>query len=191
MEIVCRFGTLAKKAKRAIPDDRGSISVLVGGLFLITIALLIIMTNIAEVALAKRSLTQATEAAAQRGVSNLDKGAYYQGEFDEITMAANILSLGPGDPGIPIDCAAAQADVLEGLRDWASGDPSLTRVDLSDIRIDQLTCDGFGIELTMRAQVTLPLVLPIIGRQMIEITSTVGTTNVRQEGFYLFGMRIF
>jgi hypothetical protein len=191
MDIDSKFRTNYRKIIRASFDDRGSISVLVGGLFLITIALLMIMTNIAEVAIAKRSLTQATESAAQRGVGNLDKDAYYQGEFDAITMAANLLRIGADDPGIPIDCAAAEADVLEGLRDWVSGDRSLTRVELSNIRIDQLTCDGFGIELTMRAQVTLPLVLPFIGAQTFEITSRVGTTNIRQEGFYLFGMRIF
>lgn len=191
MEVEFKVKMFTKRILRATTDDRGSISVLVGGLFLITIALLIIMTNVAQVSIAKRSLTQATESAAQRGVSNLDKDAYYQGEFDAITMAANLLKLGPDDPGIPIDCDAAQEDVLEAMRDWMSGDKSLTRVELSDIQVDQLTCDGFGIELTMRAKVTLPLVLPFIGIQKFEITSTVGASNVRQEGLYLFGMRIF
>ena len=49
-------------------DDRGSLSIVIIGLFVITVASLMIMTDVATVMVAKRSLTQATEAAAMRGV---------------------------------------------------------------------------------------------------------------------------
>ena len=62
--------------RRFIRDERGSLSVLIMSLFLTIVATLLILTNISSVYLAKRSLTQITEAAAQRGVRNLDLDAY-------------------------------------------------------------------------------------------------------------------
>jgi len=64
---------LAAKVQRAfLKDERGSISILIMGLFLLSVITLMVLTNISSVYLAKRTLTQATEAAAQRGVRNLD-----------------------------------------------------------------------------------------------------------------------
>jgi len=57
-------------------DESGSIAVIVIGLFVITVASLMVMTDVSTVIVAKRSLAQATEAADQRGVHNLDKGSY-------------------------------------------------------------------------------------------------------------------
>ena len=178
------------KVSFTLKDERGSISILVGGLFLITVSLLIAITSVAEVAIAKRSLTQATESAAQRGVRNLDHKAYYQGEFDEITMVSNLFGAGPNDPGIPIDCQSARGDVSQALRDWVNGDQSLTRVELSDLQIQDIRCDGFGLQVTVKARVTLPITLPFLDLKTVAIESTVGTTNTREEGLYLFGFRI-
>jgi len=41
-------------------DERGSLSVVIIGLFVVTVAALMVMTDIATVMVAKRSLTQAT-----------------------------------------------------------------------------------------------------------------------------------
>ena len=49
-------------------SETGSISVIVIGLFVITVASLMVMTDVSSLIVAKRSLVQATEAAAQRGV---------------------------------------------------------------------------------------------------------------------------
>ena len=49
-------------------DERGSISLLVLVLFLISVVTSLVITDVAAITMAKRSLTQATEAAAQRGV---------------------------------------------------------------------------------------------------------------------------
>ena len=176
--------------KSHIRDERGSISILVTAFFLITILLLVISTDIAEVAIAKRSLTQATEAAAQRGVRHLNQEAYYQGEFDATTMAANLLGLGPDDPGVPIDCGAAIPSVEQALEDWVSGDRSLTRVELSDLKVSKIECNGYALQITVSARVTLPLSVPVLGVESVEIQSTVGTVNTRDQGFYLFGIRI-
>jgi hypothetical protein len=54
-----------KKTLRSFKDDRGSISVLTIALFLITICLVMITTNITTVTIAKRNLTQSAESVAQ------------------------------------------------------------------------------------------------------------------------------
>jgi hypothetical protein len=71
-------------------DERGSLSIVIIGLFVITVASLMIMTDVATVMVAKRSLTQATEAAAMRGVHTLDRASYYTGKG---TMATTPLAL--------------------------------------------------------------------------------------------------
>ena len=58
---------------RKIKNEEGSISVVVIGLFVITVASLMVMTDVSALIVAKRSLVQATEAAAQRGVHTLIK----------------------------------------------------------------------------------------------------------------------
>jgi hypothetical protein len=66
--------------KAILEDEEGSISILIIGLFVVTVATLLVITNIASIAIAQRSLVQASEAAVQRGVQNLDLEAYYVGE---------------------------------------------------------------------------------------------------------------
>ena len=182
---------LMGKLKRIISDESGSISVVVITLFLILVSSLTGITNVAAVGVAKRSLTQATEAAAQRGVRNLDESSYYQGEFDAATQVRNFLGMGPSDPGIPIDCSKALGDAQSALEDWSNGPKTLRRVEISNLRISRIECDGFGIQLVTRAQARLPLRLPFFEIESIAITSKVSTTNTRAEGFSPFGIRIF
>ena len=94
-----------------VKDERGSLSVVIIGLFVITVASLMVMTDIATVRVAKRSLTQATEAAAMRGVHTLDRDTYYSGKG---TMATTPLALinKREHPAIPIDCNQAVIDVM-------------------------------------------------------------------------------
>jgi hypothetical protein len=172
-------------------NQQGSISLVVFSLFLVTISSLLVITDIAAIGIAKRSLTQATEAAAQRGVRNLDKSAYYNGEFDASTQVRNLLGMGPGDPGVPIDCSKAIGDAQGALSDWSYGPKSLRRVEISNLSISSIECDGYGIQLVTRATARLPLVLPFANLTSVVITSTVSTTNQRAKGFSPFGIRIF
>ena len=111
--------------------DEGSLSVLIMGLFLITIALLLLMSDVSSIALSKRTLTQATEAAALRAVQSLDKAAYYQG-----TSAV----------GVPLDCSMARIRVLEELDLWMSKD-EMHRPELSEIRLTDFYCEGNTVDL--------------------------------------------
>ena len=86
---VIQFTKVNIKAKSK--DEEGSISLLIIGLFVITVATLLVITNIASIAIAQRSLIQASEAAVQRGVQNLDLNSYYVGKGG---MMSGILNSG-------------------------------------------------------------------------------------------------
>ena len=172
-------------------EERGSISLIVLTFFLITVITSLVITDIAAVAIAKRSLTQATEAAAQRGVRNLNRDTYYSGEFDLSTMVGNIFGVGPKDPGIPIDCSKALGDADGAIADWGRGPRSLRRVELLDVAIRDIQCDGFGIQLVTSATAQLPIVIPLLKMDKVQITSRVSTTNSRRAGFAPFGIRVF
>ena len=172
-------------------EEHGSISLIVLTFFLISVITSLVITDSAAVTIAKRSLTQATEAAAQRAVRNLDRDAYYSGEFDASTMVGNILGIGPKDPGIPIDCSKALGDSEGALADWGRGPRSLRRIELIDIAIRDIQCDGFGIQLITSATAQLPIVIPLLKIDKVLITSRASTTNTRKAGFSPFGIRVF
>ena len=176
---------------RFLREERGSISLVVIALFLVTVMCSLIVVDIASVGIAKRSLTQATEAAAQRGVRNLNLDAYYSGEFDLTTMASNLFGIGPDDPGIPIDCSKAIGDAEGALMDWTNGDKSLRRREITALRISDIECDGFGIQLITEATSRLPITIPILMPDSVQISARVSTTNTRKTGFSPFGIRIF
>jgi len=176
---------------KRLRSESGSISLVVMALFVVSLSSILVITDVAAVAIAKRSLTQATEAAAQRGVRNLDKTSYYRGEFDATTQARNLFGIGPSDPGVPIDCSKALGDAEGALADWSSGTNSLRRVEITNLKISRIECDGFGIQLITQATAKLPLVLPFFNLDSVEISSKVSTTNTRAKGFSPFGIRIF
>ena len=182
---------LRRSPIKFLRSESGSISLVVMALFIVSLSSILVVTDVAAVAIAKRSLTQASEAAAQRGVRNLDKTSYYRGEFDLTTQAQNLFGVGPSDPGVPIDCSKALGDAEGALADWSSGPNSLRRVEITNLKISRIECDGFGIQLVTQATAQLPLVLPFFNLDSVEISSKVSATNTRAKGFSPFGIRIF
>ncbi len=83
-----------------------------------TLIVLVILTNISSIYLAKRALTQASEAAVQRGVRNLDLQTYYQSDYNFWQFAWNLTGEGETDPGIPIDCQKGRDDALSAMEKW-------------------------------------------------------------------------
>ena len=104
--------------KERFKSDAGSISVIVIGLFVITVASLMVMTDVSSIIVAKRSLAQATEAAAQRGVHTLDKSKYYQGKGNLFTVPKAIATQREHSV-IPIDCTRGGIEVLLELNSWS------------------------------------------------------------------------
>jgi hypothetical protein len=181
--------TCKRSLRKLVFDERGSLSVVIIGLFFITVACLVIMSNVATVLVAKRSLAQATEAAAQRGVHSLDKSAYYTGKGTMFTVPLAAITGREHSP-IPIDCNRALLDVVLELRNWSNDDGSMKRHELQGIVLTNMECDGSSLEISTYSEVKFPFKVPFLNMESAILTSTVGTTNQVQEGFYLFGVRL-
>jgi hypothetical protein len=170
-------------------DESGSISVIVIGLFLITVASLMVMTDVSTLIVAKRSLVQATEAAAQRGVHTLDKGSYYQGKANVFTVPLAVTTQ-RAHPVIPIDCNRGGYEVLLELHSWRDDDSDLKWHQLEEIQLTNYQCNGQSLVIQTRSEVRLPFKVPFSSIDSVFLTASVGTTNQVQEGFYLFGIRL-
>lgn len=144
--------------------NRGSISVLTIGLFLITIALLFLVTDIAAIAVAKRSLVHATESAALRAVQTLDRATYYHGD---------------SGVAIPLDCPQARTRVIEELELWMQSSEDLRRPELKQIWLSNFYCEGNLVKLTTSARASLPFQMPGSSLDQVELHSTVAAQSDR------------
>ena len=180
---------LTDGARKRLTDESGSLSVVIIGLFIITVASLMVMSDIASVFVAKRSLVQATEAAAQRGVHTLDESAYYVGKGNMFTAPLAALTARP-HRSIPIDCDRAVFNVMLELHNWSNDEGAMKRNELKGIVLTDLQCDGTSIEISTYAEVVFPFRVPFTRMDSAFLTASAGTTNEVQEGFYLFGIRL-
>ena len=181
--------TTSRSRRSTFGSEDGSISVVVIGLFVITVASLMVMTDVSALIVAKRSLVQATEAAAQRGVHTLDKSEYYQGKANMFT-APMAIATKRAHPVIPIDCTRGGVEVLLELNSWSNDDSDMKWQQLKGIQLTDFSCDGASLEISTRSEMKLPFKLPFTSTDSVFLTATAGTTNKVQEGFYLFGIRI-
>lgn len=145
-----------------------------------TLLTLLVLTDISSIYLAKRSLTQVTEAAAQRGARNLDLAKYYSGTYTVKKLASNLLNGPDQDPGIPIDCSKAYIDANTSLNDLSSLENAVTRDNLKNVTLLEISCDGFQLSIITSAIAKLPFVLPFTGISELRITSRVGIFDERK-----------
>lgn len=179
-----------RTSKKFIRDESGSISILIFSLFTLALITALLLTDISSAYLAKRSLTQATEAAVQRGSRNLDESAYYSGKYNLTSAITSLLGGGEKDPGIPIDCSKGMVDAARSLSDWSEGSTSLTRVNLSSMRIESIDCDGYQISITTSATARLPIVFPFAGIDRVRISSSVGAIDERKSTNNYYGLTV-
>lgn len=144
-------------------DERGSISILTIGLFILTVAFLILITDIASISVSKQSLVHASESAAMRASQNVDLGAYYRGNTG-VT--------------VPIDCGVAYQKAIEELRLWSESDSEIRRPELDQITLTEFSCSGNRVQLSTSARTTLPFRLPQ-SPSSIEIHTTVEAESDR------------
>ena len=178
------------KSQIFLRDDKGSLSVLILGLFLVILITLMILTDVSSVYFAKRSLTQATEAAVQRGVRNLDLGSYYRGEYNIKTFIRNLSGEGERDPGIPIDCEKGRKDSINAISEFSRDRESLLGSQLGEIRVDQISCDGYQLSIQTSSTARLPFVIPFINIGSVEITSHVGAFDERKITTNYYGINV-
>jgi hypothetical protein len=157
-----------------LKSNEGSISILIMGLFIVSLSFVVVMTDISVVYLAKRNLTSLSESASQRGLSNIDDSNYYQGEFNLLQEASTVMGNGESDPGIPIDCNKGENDVEESLRTFSLAELGITRVNLHGISLEKFECDGFAIYIETSAMVDVPIQLPFMNSRTVRIHSYSG-----------------
>ena len=175
--------------RQKLKDETGSIAVVVIGLFIITVASLMVMTDVSALIVAKRSLVQATEAAAQRGVHTLDKSSYYQGKANMFTVPLAIATH-RSHPTIPIDCGRGGVEVLLELNSWSRDQSDMKWQQLKGIQLTNYQCDGEALFIETRSEVNLPFRVPFTSTDSVFLKASAGTGNDVQEGFYLFGIRL-
>ena len=180
---------LISSVKARFKEETGSIAVVVIGLFVITVASLMVMTDVSALIVAKRSLVQATEAAAQRGVHTLDKSSYYQGKANVFTVPLAIATHRP-HPTIPIDCGRGGVEVLLELNSWSRDQSDMKWQQLKGIQLTNYQCDGETLFIETRSEVNLPFRVPFTSTDSVFLKASAGTGNDVQEGFYLFGIRL-
>ena len=173
---------------RLLIDNRGSVSVLILGLFFLSVITFLVLTDITSVYLAKRALTQVTEAAAQRGVKNLDLEKYYASKYNLSSAILSASGLGAVDPGIPIDCAKGNEDVRSTIKDWIQLDDSIRRNSLSNVQVDVVTCDGYQMGISTSARAHLPFVLSFLGISEYRISAQVGIFDERKVTDNYYGL---
>ena len=163
-------------------------------LFMSTLIVLVILTNISSIYLAKRALTQASEAAVQRGVRNLDLQRYYQSDYNFWQFAWNLTGEGETDPGIPIDCQKGRDDALSAMEKWMqlseSKETANGRENLEDIRVNRVECDGYQLTISTSADVRLPFLLPFMNLDYVEISTTVASIAQRRITTNYYGIDI-
>lgn len=166
---------------RALKSERGSISVLTIGLFVVLLSTALLLTDISSVYLAKRSLSLASEAAVQSGMKNLDQASYYSGEYNLTQMLVNSFGQPEEDPGIPIDCNAGINDVRRVLDSWQRHGAASARENVFNIELTDFECDGFQIYIESSAIARIPIPLPFINFSEVTINTHAGAVGERAE----------
>ena len=171
-------------------NEDGSISVLVFGLFAVVLLSGVVLTDISAVIVAQRSLTQATESAAQSAAHALDLDVYYQGKHSALSFLVSDTS-----PVIPIDCKAASGRASETLADIANTSnrnygthKELLRRELSDVHISEFQCNGTEVLITASAKAWLPISLSLFSFESVDLSASAGTTSVKKRVLSIFGI---
>ena len=178
------------KISSRLKDERGSISILTIGLFMVLLSLFLVLTDISSVYLAKRNLTLTTEAAVQRGVKNLDEESYYSGEYNLNRMVLSALGKGQEDPGIPIDCQQGKIDAHNAIHELSRDRGNLFGPQLGEINVEEINCDGYQISLKTSSTATLPFVIPFTRVSVIKIYSHIGSLDERKKTTNYYGINI-
>lgn len=195
---VCKLisrANLLKSAKNRIENfhkcENGSLSLLIIGLFVAALTALMIVTDVGVVANAKRTLDQATEAAAMRAVQNLDQNAYYSGKHTILTSAyATLGNTDNIDERIPVDCDKGWQEVTNEMNTWMSTSSNMKTLQIDSYEITMFDCVYDVVHLETKAKVKLPFPIPFAQMDKSTITSSITTLSEKDKGMWLFGWRV-
>ena len=146
-----------------LEEERGSISVLISGLYILALILSVGIIDISDSFLAKRELLQIGEDAVLVASHSLDENRYYLDAPSAMSFS---------NPRVPIDCAAAaivfNAEISS--RELRSAPISVSGWSCSN---DQITA---SISSEIRAIVNFPILSSINGDK-IRVDATIGATS--------------
>jgi len=149
--------------------EKGSLSILIISLFLITLLLSFAIIDVAGAYRAKRDLINLSEAAISRAAHNLDAGRYYSGD-------RSVLGSGPLGPInlLPIDCAAASQTFQQEIESM--------NVDGAPLSVLNFSCIADLLRATVTVSVKPTLALPILQgsvmNRLLTIHASVSASNV-------------
>jgi hypothetical protein len=182
-----RFSERFKK----LNGESGSLSLLIVALFMVALSSLMIITDVAVVANAKRSLDHVTEAAAMRAVHTLDEANYYTGKHTLLTTAIEIATGGNyADNRVPIDCDKGRQEAFDEFHSWFNTASNMKTIQISSYSIDAYQCEFDVVHLESSAKVKLPFPSPFSSNSETIVKSSIMTLNEKDKGLYLFGIRI-
>jgi Flp pilus assembly protein TadG len=181
---------LGPRLRQACRDERGSISLVTMGLFVILLTLALVLSDISSIYLAKRTLSLASESSVQYGMKNLDAESYYSGEYNFNQLLVNSLGQAEVDPGIPINCEEGLNDVRKVLSDFQAVSPATKRGNLQDISLSNFECDGFQINIETSAVAHMPIPIPFINFDEVTIKSHAGAVGERADTNNYYGFDI-
>ena len=185
------FSSVVNSLKRFHNCQSGSLSVLIIGLFIAALTALMIVTDIAVVANAKRTLDQATEAAAMRAVQNLDEDAYYVGKHTALTSIYMLAgNENYAENRIPVDCDAGWLDVNNELNTWMNTNSNMKTIQIKNFEITMYDCVYDVVHLETKAKVKLPFPMPFATLNETSVNSSITTLNEKDKGLWLFGFRL-
>lgn len=183
--------SISKDIGIKVKDEHGSLSLLIIALFLVALSALMLTTNVAVVANAKRSLDHITEAAAMRAVHTLDEKSYYVGKHTVLTTAMEIANNGNSTENrVPIDCDQGREQVFQEFEGWNQSNSKLKTIQIIDYSIDVYECEFDVVYLQSSATVKLPFPAPFGNWQNTKVHSSITTLNEKDKGLYLLGIRI-
>ena len=195
-KLTCEYSKYSRRTKfsqsaKLINQEDGSLSILIIALFLISLVSLAVITNVAVVANAKRSLDHATEAAAMRATHNLDEKSYYSGKHTVLTSIAALTSAGTYmENRVPIDCEMGREATFNDFRAWQASVSSMKTLQIEKAKIDIYQCDYDMVTLRTSAIVKLPFSIPFTGKFDATVESSITTLNEKDKGLYLFGVKL-
>lgn len=173
-------------------SEEGSLSLLIIGLFIAALSAMMIVTDVAVVANAKRSLDQATEAAAMRAVQNLDEATYYNTGKHTIATSAYML-LGNADYAenrVPVDCNKGWLEINDELESWIHTTSNMKTLQIKNYEITGFDCVYDVVHLETKANVKLPFPAPFTDLDQTTIKSSITTLTEKDKGLWLFGWRL-
>ena len=188
---IANISSLIFRLRRFHKCQSGSLSVLIIGLFIAALTALMVVTDISVVANAKRTLDQATEAAAMRAVQNLDEAAYYNGKHTALTSIYMLAgNENYAENRIPIDCDAGWLEVNNELNTWMNTTSNMKTIQIKNIEITMFDCVYDVVHLETKAMVTLPFPMPFANLNETSVNSSITTLNEKDKGLWLFGFRL-